>query len=79
MNLGISKIFRESQTELQVIYFHENKLPNWQETGQNGLEKVLEETIKCTSFLTVSLPSLDNLGQFLGHTAIMNPFKHSNI
>ena len=32
MSLRISNIFRQSQTELQVIYFHENKLPNWQET-----------------------------------------------
>ena len=28
MNLRISNIFRQSQTELQVTYFHENKLPN---------------------------------------------------
>ena len=28
---------------------------------------------------TVHLPSLDNLIHFLGHTAIMNPFKCSNM
>ena len=41
------------------------------------LEILLEETTKCTSFFTVSLPSSDNLVHFLGHTAIMNPFKYS--
>ena len=30
-------------------------------------------------FFTVSLPSSDNLVHFLGHTAIMNPFKFSNL
>ena len=25
-------IFRQNQTELQAIYFHENKLPNYRET-----------------------------------------------
>ena len=30
-------------------------------------------------FVTVSLLSLDNLEQFLGHTAIMNPSKHLNM
>ena len=30
--LRISNIFRQRQTELQVIYFQENKLPNWRET-----------------------------------------------
>ena len=33
MSLRISNIFRQSQTKLQVIYFHENKLPNSRETG----------------------------------------------
>ena len=75
ISLRILNIFRQSQTELQVIYFHKNKLPNW----QNGHEKLLEENIKCTSFFTVSLPSLENLGQFLDHTAITNLFKHSNM
>ena len=28
ISLRILNIFRQSQTELQVIYFHENKLPN---------------------------------------------------
>ena len=28
MSLRISNIFQQSQTELQLIYFHENKLPN---------------------------------------------------
>ena len=32
MSLRISNIFRQNQTELHVIYFHENKLPNWRET-----------------------------------------------
>ena len=31
-SLRISNIFLQSQTELQVIYSHENKLPNWRET-----------------------------------------------
>ena len=50
MSLRISNIFRQSQTELQVIYFHENKLPNWQETWSYSPEKLLEESTKCTSF-----------------------------
>ena len=32
MSLRISNIFRQSQTEHQVTYFHENKLPNTRET-----------------------------------------------
>ena len=32
MSLRISNIYRQSQTELQVTYFHENKLPNSRET-----------------------------------------------
>ena len=32
MSLRISNIFQQSQTELRVIYFHENKLPNSRET-----------------------------------------------
>ena len=32
MSLRISNVFRQSQTELQVIYFHENELLNWRET-----------------------------------------------
>ena len=32
ISLRILNIFRQSQTELKVIYFHENKLPNIQET-----------------------------------------------
>ena len=35
MSLRISNIFRQNQTELQVIYFHENKLPNWRETWRD--------------------------------------------
>ena len=31
-SLRISNIFEQSQIELQVIYFHENKLPNYRET-----------------------------------------------
>ena len=31
-SLRISNRFRQSQTELQVIYFHENKLRDWRET-----------------------------------------------
>ena len=30
MSSRISNIFRQSQTELHVVYFHENKLPNYQ-------------------------------------------------
>ena len=32
MSLRISNIFQQSQTELQITYFHENKLPNSRET-----------------------------------------------
>ena len=32
MSLRISNMFQQSQTKLQVIYFHENKLPNSRET-----------------------------------------------
>ena len=32
MNLNILIIFRQSRTEWVVIYFHENELPNYQET-----------------------------------------------
>ena len=32
ISLRISNILRQSLTELQAIYFHENKLPNWRET-----------------------------------------------
>ena len=42
---------------------------------KNYLKKVLSVCL----FVNVSLPSLDNLGQLLGHTAIMNPFKYSNM
>ena len=69
MSLRISNIFRQSQTELQVICFHENILPNIRETWWKALI--------ASPFVTVSLPSLDNSRQFLGHTAITNPFKHS--
>ena len=44
MSLRISNIFRQRPTELQVIYFHENKLLNSRQTWWNGLEKLLEET-----------------------------------
>ena len=33
MSLRIWNIIRQSQTELQVIYFYENNLPNWRETS----------------------------------------------
>ena len=42
---------------------------------KNYMSKVLN----ARPFVTLSLPFLDNLGQFLGHTAIMNPFEHSNM
>ena len=50
ISLSILNIFRQSETELKVIYFHENKLPNIPETWYNRLEKLLEETTKCTFF-----------------------------
>ena len=47
-SLRISDIFRQSQTGLQVIYFQENRLPNFQEKrDKTGLEKLLLETRKC--------------------------------
>ena len=80
MSLRISNIFRRSQTELQVIYFYENKSPNWRETWWNGLEKItLAKYQVHILFFTVSLPSLDNLVCLLGHAAIMNPFMSSNM
>ena len=33
MSLTIWNIIRQSQIELQIIYFYENNLPNWRETS----------------------------------------------
>ena len=65
---------------LQVIYFHEHELSNWLETLVKRSRKITwGNLLRVRPIFTASLPSLDNLGQLLGHTPIMIPFKHPNI
>ena len=39
----------------------------------------LGKVLSAHPFFPISLPSLDYLGQLLGHTVKMNPFEHSNM
>ena len=81
MSLRISSIFRQSQTELQVIYSIFNKINHQtDETPDKTVSKnYFSKLLSTCPLFTVILPSSDNLVQFLGHMTIMNPFKYSNM
>ena len=79
MSLRISNIFRQSQTELLVIYFTKINYQTDEKPDKTVPKSYLREVPSARPFVTVSLPSLDNLGQFLGNTAKMDPFQYLNM
>ena len=63
-----------------AVYFHENKLPNWQKTPDKTVSKdYFSKLPSARPLFIINLPSLDDLAHFWGHTVIMNCFKYSII
>ena len=67
--LRISNIFRQSHTELEVINYHPDEKPD-----KTASKSYFREVQSACPLFTVSLPSLDNLVHFIGHTAIIRSF-----
>ena len=73
----ISNIFRQSQTELQVMHiFTKINYQTNEKLGKMDSKNHFRKLLNACPLLPVTLPSSDNLVQFLDHMVIMNPFKY---
>ena len=79
MSLRISNIFWQSQTELQFIDFHQLNYQTAEKRDKTVSKNYFSKLPSARPLFTVSLPFLDSLAHFLGHTAVMSLFKHSNV
>ena len=77
MNLRTSNIFRQNQTERQVILFTKIHYQTKKKPDKTVSINYFSKLPSARPLSTVSLSCLDNLTHFSGHMAILNFFEYS--
>ena len=71
MSLRISNIFRQKSNRVTSYVFSRKNFQADEKHGKTVSKNYFSKLLSVRPLFTVNLPSLDNLAQFLGHTAIM--------
>ena len=77
VSVRTSNIFRQNQTEWQVILFTKIHYQTNEKPDKTVSINYFRKLPSARPPFTVSLPSFDNLAHFFGHTAFLNPFEYS--